>query len=204
MRNHYLYYFKPGSLITLITILASALILAKYHWGFSITTSGMVSMGLVVISKRAWNCKPFKWLFWVDDFSGRYEGILKFQYMDENGMLQSGQRKHVKIINQNGCRISVISFTLLENGEKSSLSYSKGMYVERTVDEKHFQLTYHYLNDGNPNLGFDTHFGTDVLKFIKNGNQKYLTGHYYTNRNPPTRGEYKNLKWVSNNQCHEF
>lgn len=204
MRNNFLYYFKPGTLISLIVLLASAFILAKEHWGFSFATSSTVGMALVLVSKKAWNIKPFKWLFWVDDFSGRYEGILRYQYMDENGMVQSGKRKHIKIINQNGCRIMVASFTLLENGEKSSPSYSKGMYVEPTEDEHHFQLTYHYLNNGNPNLGFHAHFGTDVLKFIRDGKQKCLTGGYYTNRNPQTRGEYINLKWVSNNLCHEF
>lgn len=78
------------------------------------------------------------------------------------------------------------------------------MYVEPTEDENHFQLTYHYLNNGNSKLGFHPHFGTDVLKFIRNGNQKWLSGHYYTDRNPQTRGEYIDLKWVSNNLCHEF
>lgn len=204
MRNNFFNYFKSSILVSVIAVFVIALYLAKTHWQLSFAISGVVSMLLLLISKFAWNIKPFKWLFWTDDFSGRYEGILKYSYVDEYGALQTGQRKHVKIINQNGSRISVASFTLKENGERSSPSYSKGMFVETTDDEYHYRVVYHYLNEGNQQLGFPPHFGTDVLKFIKNGSSKKLTGGYYTDRNPQTRGEYHNLKWVSNDLNHEF
>ncbi|MDE5417643.1 hypothetical protein L3049_06440 [Labilibaculum sp. DW002] len=204
MKNNFFNYFKSGILVSVIGALVIALYLAKSHWELSIAISGTVTMLLVLISKYLWKFKPFKWLFWVDDFSGRYEGVLRYQYIDDQGNFQSGERKHVKVINQNGSRISIASFTLNEDGEKSSPSYSRGMFIELTEDENHYQIIYHFLNEGNPQLGFPPHFGTDVLKFIKNGTSKKLTGGYYTNRNPQTRGEYFNLKWVSNDLSHEF
>ena len=204
MKNNFFNYFRSSILIAVIVVFVIALYLAKTHWGLSFAISGTVSMLLVLISKYLWKIKPFKWLFWIDDFSGRYEGILEYQYVDEYGVLQSGERKHVKIINQNGSRISIASFTLKENGARSSPSYSRGIFVEPTEDEHHFRLIYHYLNEGNQQLGFSPHYGTDVLKFISNGKSKELSGGYYTDRNPQTRGEYQNLKWVSNDLKHEF
>jgi len=204
MKNSFFNYFKSSILVTFIAVLVVILFLAKTNWHLSFAISGVISLVLIVIAKYAWNIKPFKWLFWIEDFSGRYEGILKYSYVDENGIFQSGQRKHVKIINQNGCRISVASFTIKDNGEKSSPSYSKGIFVEPTDDEHHYQLVFHYINEGNQQLGFPPHFGTDVIKFINNGKSKKLTGRYYTDRNPQTRGEYYDLKWVNNDLNHEF
>lgn len=204
MRNNFFTYFKASILVSVIATFVIVLYLAKNHWGLSIAISGAVTTMLVLISKYLWCIKPFKWLYWVDDFSGRYEGVLNFQYIDELGNKISGVRKHVKVINQDGSRISIASFTLKEDGTKSSTSYSKGVFVDPTEDGRHYQLTYSYLNEGNPQLGFHSHFGTDVLKFIRNGNFKVLSGYYYTNRNPQTRGEYQELKWVSNDLNHEF
>lgn len=204
MKNSFFKYFKSGTLVTLIIVFGIVLYLAKSHWQLSFAISGTVTMLLVLISKHLWNVKPLKWLFWVDDFSGRYEGLLRYSYINTDGNLQSGERKHIKIINQNGSRISIASFTLKEDGGRSSPSYSRGLFLEQTEDEHHFQIIYHYLNEGNQQLGFPPHFGTDVLKFIKQGERKMLTGGYYTNREPQTRGEYQNLIWVSNDLNHEF
>lgn len=204
MKNSFFNYFNPSILVILIGALVITLFLAKNYWGLSIAISGIVSMLLVLISKYLWKLKPFRWLFWVDDFSGRYEGVLKFQHIDEHGNLQCGERKHVKVINQNGSRISIASFTFCEDGTKSSPSYNKGIFIEPTEDGHHFQLSYSYLNEGNAQIGFHPHFGTDVLKFIKKGNSKKLSGYYYTNRTPQTRGDYHELTWVSNNLSHEF
>lgn len=204
MKNSFFNYFKSGVVITLISFFAIGLYIAKNHWGISIAVTSAITVLLIAISKYLWKYKPFKWLFWTDNFSGRYEGILKYQYVDENGNAQSGERRHVKVVNQNGSRISVASFTLLGDGTKSSPSYSKGMLVEPTEDGRHYQLTYSYLNEGNSSIGFHSHFGTDVLKFIKKGNSKELSGYYYTNRTPQTRGEYQELKWVSEDLNHEF
>ena len=111
--------------------------------------------------------------------------------------------KHIKLINQNGSRITVSSFTIKADGTKSSLSVNKGMYVEKTEDEQHFRLIYNYLNKGSTEQGFQPHYGTDNIKFIKKEDEKFLIGNYYTNRDPQTMGEIE-LKWVSNDLNHEF
>ena len=79
------------------------------------------------------------------------------------------------------------------------------MYVEHTQDGQHYNLIYNYLNEGSTEQGFPPHYGTEVVKFIKDGKSKRLSGRYYTNRSPfQTKGEFKDLKWVSNNKKHDF
>ncbi|MDN3643617.1 hypothetical protein QWY87_12945 [Lutimonas halocynthiae] len=205
MKQDFLKYYKSNFLVFLIGILLFIVISAKSHWNLSISIFSIVTTFLVTITNYLWKYKPFKWLFTFDDFSGRYEGILRYQYKNESGELITDDLRHIKIIKQNGSGISVSSFTYGSNGTKSSESVNKGMHIEKTKDEQHHILIYNFLNDGNQNKSFPPHYGTDVLKFIKNGNMKLLSGRYFTERYPfQTRGEYIKLQWVSNNLNHDF
>ena len=205
MKQDYLKYFHPKALISIVLIIGVLIYLAKEYGGIAVPIIYGITASLIVISTILWKYKPFIWLFWVDDFSGRYEGKLKYQYRDELGELKTGELIHVKLINQNGHRIIISSFTIKANGEKSSLSVSKGMFVEKTEDDRHYRLIYNYQNDGSTEQGFPPHYGTEVIKFIKNGGNKILSGGYYTGREPfQTRGEFSELKWVSNDLNHEF
>lgn len=205
MKHDYLKYYKSSTLIFLIGILLFVIFSAKEYWQLSISIFSIVSIIMVFFTSYLWKYKPFIWLFNVDDFSGRYEGKLIYQYLDESGQSKTGELIHVKLINQNGSRITISSFTIKADGTKSSLSVNKGMYVEKTEDEQHYRLIYNYQNKGSTEQGFPPHYGTDVIKFIKNGENKILSGGYYTGRQPfQTRGEYSELKWVSNNLNHEF
>lgn len=205
MQNNFFNYYKSKVLLTLISFLAIVFYLAKDHWELSIGITALISAFLVIISKNLWKFRPFKWLFWIDDFSGRYVGILKYQYVDKDGKKNTGEMKQIKTINQNGSRITVSSFTIKPDGTKSSLSVNKGMYVEKTEDEQHYRLIYNYLNDGSTEQGFSPHYGTEVIKFIRKDTGKFLSGHYYTGREPyQTKGELIEFKHVNNNLNHEF
>lgn len=205
MKQDFLKYYKSNVLIFLIGTLLFIVISAKDYWNLSISVFGIVSALLILSTNYLWKYKPFSWLYWVDNFSGRYEGVLSFQYRDDLGEVKTGELKHVKLINQNGSRIIVSSFTIKQDGTKSSLSVSKGMFVEKTEDEQHYRLIYNYLNNGSPEQGFPPHYGTEVIKFIKRSDEKLLSGGYYTEREPfQTKGEFLELKWVSNDLNHEF
>jgi len=205
MGNGFLKYYKPKVLLGLVIYLVIAIVWAKENLGLSLSATASIGFILVLIEKYLWKIRPFSWMFWIENFSGRYEGELEYHYKDENCSIITGKLKHVKIISQTGSNICVHSFTIKADGIKSSLSESKGMYVEKTADGKHFQLMYNYLNEGNPKLNLTTHYGTEIIKFIKNGNSKKLSGRYFTERLPfQTRGEFIELKWVSNNLEHEF
>jgi hypothetical protein len=203
MNNGFFKYYKSGVLIALIAFLGISLFFAKDYWGLSISIISVISAFLIVIDKWLWKTKAFSWMFWVENFSGRYEGELQYEYRDENCVVQKGVLKHIKIIHQSGSKISIFSFTIKKDGSPSSLSENKGMYVEKINGDKHYQFIYTYLNDGNSEL--TTHYGTEILKFIRKDDKKILSGRYYTERLPfSTKGTFLNLNWVSNDQEHDF
>ena len=205
MEKDYLKYYHPQFLIGLAIVGFVLIYLAKESFGLSISVFGALTLLITLITKYLWQYKPFKWLFWIDDFSGRYEGKLVYQYKDNNGNLQTGELEHIKIVSQSGSKINVSSFTKKADGSLSSPSINKGMYVETTQDGQHYNLIYNYHNEGSTKQGFPPHYGTEVIKFINDGNEKKLSGRYFTNRSPyQTKGEFKDLKWVSNNKRHDF
>jgi len=205
MEKDFFKYYKPGVLIILVIVIFVAVFLAKDYYGLSISIFGIVTLIISLTTKYLWKYKPFSWLFWIDDFSGRYEGVLQFQYQGKNGEIKKGKLNHVKIITQSGSQINISSFTKNPDGTLSSPSINKGMFVEPTQDGQHYNLIYNYLNNGSTEQGFPPHYGTEVIKFIKNGNNKKLSGYYFTNRTPfQTKGEFKDLNWVNNNKKHEF
>lgn len=205
MERDYLKYYHPKVLIGLVIFGFVIIYLTNKSLGLSISVFGFLTILITIITKFLWKYKPFKWLFWIDNFSGRYEGKLVYQYYDENGEIQNGELDHVKIVTQSGSHINISSFTKRPDGSLSSPSINKGMYVERTPDGQHFNLIYNYLNEGSTEQSFPPHYGTEVVKFIKNGTSKRLSGRYFTNRTPfQTKGEFKDLKWVSNNKNHDY
>lgn len=205
MEKDYLKYYHPQFLIFLVVGGFFLIYLTKESFGLSLSVFGVLSILIISITKYLWKFKPFSWLFWIEDFSGRYEGKLIYQYQDENGEVQSGELEHIKIVSQTGSQINVASFTKKPDGSISSPSINKGMYVENTEDGQHYKLIYNYLNEGSTEQGFPPHYGTEVIKFIEDGDTKRLSGRYFTNRNPyQTKGEFRELKWVSNNKKHDF
>ncbi|MBC5834484.1 hypothetical protein G6N05_07120 [Flavobacterium sp. F372] len=205
MEKDYFKYYKPNFLIYLIVGLFVLIYSIKKEFVLSISITSLLSVIIFFITQYFWKYSPFKYFFWIEDFSGRYEGKIIYQYNDENGNLKIGVLNHVKIISQSGSRITVYSFTIKSDGKKSSLSVNKGMYVEKTEDEKHFRLIYNYLNEGSLEQDFSPHYGTEIIKIIKKGDDKIIEGNYYTDRKPfQTKGRFEEMKWISNDDNHEF
>lgn len=205
MKQDYFKYYNSKFIPFLLVGLFVLLWLAKDYWVLSFSIFGLLSGLLIIISTYLWKYKPFSYLFWVDNFSGRYEGYIQYQYTDSKGQVQTGKLKHVKLIKQNGHKLTISSFTIKNDGTKSSLSVNKGMHIEKTEDEQHYRLIFNYLNEGSVQQGFSPHYGTDVIKFLEKGKEKQLSGRYYTERIPfQTKGEYLELKWVSDDLNHEF
>jgi len=205
MEYGYFKYYKPGTLVALLVILAILLFLAKDYWGISFSIISIISGLLIVIDKWLWKFRPFLWLFWIDDFSGRYEGFLEYEYRDENCQIKTGNLKHSKVIHQTGSKITIFSFTIKPDGTDSSLSESQGLYVEKTNGDNHFNLIYSYLNQGSQEQGFSPHYGTEIIKVIGTKENRKLSGRYFTERLPlSTKGKFTDLKWVDRNEQHDF
>ena len=138
----------------------------------------------------------------VPDFSGRYEGMLYYEFRNEKCEVVSGMLEHIKVVTQNGSDVVINSWTKQQNGAMSSKSTSIEASIVKEKDGT-FSLIYNYLNDGNFELGFSPHYGTEVLKLIENGEGKYLVGKYYTERLPfQTRGKL-DLKLTNKKMYHE-
>ncbi|SFW31428.1 hypothetical protein SAMN02927921_01087 [Sinomicrobium oceani] len=217
MEGNYFKYYKPSLIVPFILIVGTAisyLVALSIPKIFQVTgityyqfpSSSVLLIGLLHwIDKSLWRYKPFKWLFRIDDFSGRYEGKLVYTYRDDTGQIQTGELDHIKTICQTGSKITMNSFTKDVDGNKSSVSVNKIMCVEKTRDDKHFRLIYSYRNKGSIEKGFPAHYGTEMIKFIKKGKHKMLTGEYFTNRIPyQTKGELKELYWKSKDISHDF
>lgn len=193
MENFNLRYFKPKIFIS--TCIFSGILLYvsnKYistHWGISFSIFSAITILFVIIEKYLWKYKPFSYMYTVPNFSGRYEGTLRYQYRDDNCELITGVLKHIKVITQTGSNIVVRSWTQKDDGTLSSESRSIEASIVKEKDGS-YTLIYNYLNDGSTIQSFAPHYGTEVIKLEETKSGKMLVGRYYTERLPfQTKGE---------------
>ncbi len=195
-------YYQPSCIIGLVLILGGLIVLANKYLGLSLAIMGTITFIFGIIDKYGWKYLPF--LFWIPNMEGRYEGTLSFSFRDDHCQDQKGQLKHVKIIHQTGSTITINSFTYKPDGTRSSPSISKDISVEVCKDGT-YQLIYTYLNEGSTVQNFPPHYGTEIIKFIKNDRERNLSGRYYTERLPfQTKGEFIEMKYINNDLTHNF
>ncbi|WP_209400445.1 hypothetical protein [Pseudozobellia sp. WGM2] len=198
-------YLKPESFIPLCIALGLLLyftnVYISSHWGMSFSIFALTSFLFALINKYLWNVRPFSWLYSVPDFSGTYTGTLLFEFTDEKCQKVKDELEHIKVITQNGSDIVVNSWTKRKDGTMSSLSRSIEASIIKEKDGT-FSILYNYLNEGNFELDFCPHFGTEMLKAVENKDGKHLIGKYYTERLPyQTKGKI-DLKFQSKNTNH--
>lgn len=206
MEKYNLRYLKPSAFIFICVVLGISLITANNyinsHWGISVSVFAVIGALFGIINSYLWNKKPFCWMYNVPDFSGRYEGTLYYEFRNEKCEVISGLLEHIKVVIQNGSDIVINSWTKQKDGAMSSKSTSIEASIVKEKDGT-YSLIYNYLNDGNFELGFSPHYGTEVLKLIENGEGKHLVGKYYTERLPfQTRGKL-DLKLTNKKMYHE-
>jgi len=206
MDKYNLRYLKPSAFIFICVVLGVSLIAANNyinsHWGISISVFAVIGSLFGLINNYLWNIRPFRWMYNVPDFSGRYEGTLFYEFRNENCEVVSGRLEHIKVVAQNGSDVVISSWTKQKDGAMSSKSTSIEASIKKENDGN-FSLIYNYLNDGNFELGFAPHYGTEVLKLIENGEGNHLVGKYYTERLPfQTKGRI-DLKLTGKKMYHE-
>lgn len=206
MEKYNLRYLKPSAFIFICVVFGVSLIAANNyvnsHWGISVSVFAVIGALFGIINSYLWNKKPFCWLYNVPDFSGRYEGTLYYEFRNEKCEVVSGILEHIKVVTQNGSDVVINSWTKQKDGAMSSKSTSIEASIVKEKDGT-FSLIYNYLNDGNFELGFSPHYGTEVLRLIENGEGKHLVGKYYTERLPfQTRGKL-DLKLTNKKMFHE-
>lgn len=193
MEKFNLRYLKPSAFIVMCAVLALALFAANNyilaHWGVSFSVFALIGGLFGLVNSYLWNVKPFSWMYSVPDFSGRYEGTLKTEFIGENEEVVKLTLEHIKVIRQNGSDIVINSWTKKTDGSMSSMSTSIEASIVKEKDGT-FSIIYNYLNGGNSEMGFAPHYGTEVLRLVENGDGKHLVGKYYTERLPfQTKGK---------------
>lgn len=206
MEKFNLRYLKPSAFIFICVVLGVSLIAAnKYvhsHWGISVSVFAVIGGLFGFVNSYLWNVRPFCWMYSVPDFSGRYEGTLLYEFRNEKCEVVTDTLTHIKVIVQNGSDIVINSWTKKKDGSMSSKSTSIEASIVKEKDGT-FSLLYNYLNEGNFELNFCPHYGTEVLKLVENGEGKHLVGKYYTERMPfQTKGKI-DLKFISKQLYHE-
>lgn len=206
MEKFNLRYLKPSAFIVICAVLALTLFAAnKYllaHWGVSFSVFALIGGLFGLVNSYLWNVKPFCWMYSVPDFSGRYEGTLKTDFIGENGRVVKLTLGHIKVIVQNGSDIVLNSWTKKEDGTMSSMSTSIEASIVKEKDGT-YSVIYNYLNEGNSELGFAPHYGTEILKMVENDDGKHLVGKYYTERlSFQTKGKI-DLRFSSKKWYHE-
>ncbi len=206
MEKFNLRYLKPSAFIVMCAVLALALFAAnKYvlaHWGISFSVFAIIGGLFGFVNNYLWNVKPFSWMYSVPDFSGRYEGTLLYEFRNEKCEVVSDTLQHIKVIVQNGSDVVINSWTKKKDGTMSSKSTSIEASIVKEKDGT-FSIIFNYLNEGNFELGFAPHYGTEILRLVENREGKHLVGKYYTERLPfQTKGKI-DLRFKNNVLYHE-
>lgn len=206
MEKFNLRYMRPSAFIFICVILGSSLLAAnKYinsHWQISVSVFAVIGSLFAIINTYFWNKTPFKWMYSVPDFSGRYEGTLCYEFRNEKCEVVKEKMDHTKVIAQNGSDIVINSWVKKSDGSISSQSTSIEASILKERDGS-FSLIYNYRNEGCSDQGFSPFYGTEVLRLIENEDGKHLVGKYYTERMPfQTKGKI-DLKFTSKKLYHE-
>ena len=180
MKNINFRYYVPGVLVSTIFIISALLIAAKTwasdHLGVSLAVTSLPLLFLFIIDQWLWHITPFKFLLWIPDMRGTYDGEIQY----ENELGKSGKLKCRLIIRQTGSVVSVESNFFDQDGNLSSSSRSEVANIIKRPDKTH-QLIFTYRNEGNNHL--DDHRGTNSLEFREDKKiGKNLQGQYYNSK----------------------
>ncbi len=195
MQTNYFKYYRSWTVIPMIGLFFLG-ITAVHEVPFA----SIIFLGLFhLIDRWLWKFPPFSWIFVIDNFSGTYEGKQECLFKVDNQIKKVYLDIKI-IISQTGSNIVVHAFYAKQK-DISSNSHSTFCVITKTEDDQHFKIIYQYEKEGSRSL--DAHFGTSIIKVIKENKECYLEGTYYTDRQlSPTRGHYIKLKRTSRKTSH--
>lgn len=203
MKNGYFKFYKPQSLLMIVLLLGVIIYfsnkLFSSHFGITIISIlGGLTFLLGLIDKYLWKSIPFRWCFWVRNFSGRYEGRIDFF----NPISKQKEYKKCSMeIFQTGSKIKLFCYFQKMGGNENTKSISLNENIVKKENEP-FSLIFNYQNFGNQD-SFQPHYGTNILEYFENDQGQFLKGVYFTNREPQTKGDMR-LKFISKQYKHEF
>lgn len=190
-KNYFIYYNGPKIIITILLLgtLINQLVpsiteLLKFFFNVDYLTfpSTAVILGIIItlIDKYLWNKFPFKYLYEVKDIRGRYEGNISFKHY-LTGEVE--QRDCAIEIRQTGSSLQIRTY-FKDCTQSTSCSINKDLKL--TIEDNHYTIFMSYHNLGNSVLHIPEHHGTNILDYSLD--DKTLTGKYYTDKEPQTKG----------------
>lgn len=213
MEKDYFRYYKPKML--LYTIIALSVIYgtiiyfsSSYINGFLEkpylhypTASALIILTLSLIDKIGIKTPLLKYLFWVKDISGRYEGKIKYRHF-ETGLEE--EKNCAVEIEQSASKISVKTYFDFKFSKSSEVTKSESIVTSIVSDDfENQKLVFTYHNSGNNLKSLQSSNGTNILSIIKRDNNLFLEGLYYTDKEPQTKGEMK-VKFESKKLKRKF
>lgn len=183
--------YKPGPMISLIglTWTLSSWGLSKlwgYGWLQGIGPTVIVGLVLFSYDRWAWRWRGFSLMNTVPDLNGVYRGEILFTRNGEEG------RKSCQMRVRQRCSHIKVTCTFGTQNDGETRSVSTHAMIEEDVSGEH-KLIFLYHNDGSHMTGNSVtcHDGTNILNVETIDSILHLTGHYYTNREPQTKGRIK-------------
>ncbi len=202
--NYFINYHSWAILFIIGLSLMVIFLIQAFVCAYAIIGLTILVVLVKIIDLYWWKYPPFLWMLSIENFSGTYEGKQECFIIEKE---ENCEKKIILIdvkiiITQTASNIHVNAF-YTHHGKKSSSSYNESCLISKTNDNSHYRLIYHYINNGNELL--DKHNGTCITKITKQKGDYFLSGNYYTDRQPfPTRGNFLNLKRTSTDISHPF
>jgi hypothetical protein len=189
--------YKTLQLIAIILLLSGGIDLIIMKWllpalnlldvDFIRAPSNAAIIGtlLLIYNNFLWKLPVFRWLVTVPDMTGRYEGEIEYQFY---GKLE--KKNCVIEVKQSASSIKFFFYFNNDQGQKTA-SKSLAESVMK-ADDGSFEVYLYYNNSGTKvDSTLSIHEGCNILKYIPGDSDRpsKFKGHYFTNRNPQTRGE---------------
>lgn len=181
-------YYKPKSLITVVGLCWTLSSWALSNlWGYGLLQgtgpSAIVISFIIIYDKWLWKLPIMKYMNNMPNLNGKYEGKISTNWDGKD--LEKVCALEIK----QTCSNIQVKTTFTKDGENETKSYSKEAFIktEESGDQK---LYFYYHNYGSCKNGdnLNQHDGMNILDIIKEGKTTRLSGHYFTNRDPQTKG----------------
>lgn len=208
-KNYFTYYKVQAVLALIIGTSFFIFLFRKYDFIAPIIALILISF-LEIVDTHLWRYAPFSYMFTVEDFSGTYTGnkisktVKNIEHKNFGVKSQEYENpsKFTLRINQTGSKISIHSFCYKESKDKIHESKSDMTAIRELENEGDYELIYHYNDIGTPKNG--RYSGTAHLNMTRINHEFSIEGGFYTNRDPQTRGNFTELKKISENSTSPF
>jgi len=184
-------YYKTQFLIplilglgTFVTIVLQTLWKNGFAYGFG--SSAILLSLLGIYDRWLWKWPGFSLLNTLPNLNGEYEGAIQYNWEGKD------ERKTVALTIKQTCSHIKVVCRFAKEGEKDSRSQSMHAYfISDPLGDQELHFVYH--NDGSQMNGdtLSSHDGMNILRIQKTKKGYVLEGHYFTNRDPQTKGVMK-------------